>query len=64
MLFIEPEKLEKMVRATVAEGLQFTAHSVGDGAVHNLLDAYEKVNRELPVKDSNSKLKTLRQAVP
>src|SRR5262249_6395671 len=42
VLFIEPDKLEKMVRATVAEGLQFTAHSVGDGAVHNLLDAYEK----------------------
>jgi predicted amidohydrolase YtcJ len=50
VLFIEPDKLEKMVRATVAEGLQFTAHSVGDGAVHNLLDAYEKVNKELPVK--------------
>jgi predicted amidohydrolase YtcJ len=50
VLFIEPDKLEKMVRATVAEGLQFTAHSVGNGAVHNLLDAYEKVNRELPVK--------------
>lgn len=52
VLFIEPEKLEKMVRATAAEGLQFTAHSVGDGAVHNLLDAYEKVNRELPVKET------------
>jgi predicted amidohydrolase YtcJ len=52
VLFIEPEKLEKMVRATVAEGLQFTAHSVGDGAVHNLLDAYEKVNQELPVKNT------------
>ena len=48
--FIEPEKLEQMVRATVAEGLQFTAHSVGDGAVHSLLDAYEKVNVDLPVK--------------
>jgi predicted amidohydrolase YtcJ len=52
VLFIEPERLEKMVRATVAEGLQFTAHSVGDGAVHNLLAAYEKVNQELPVKNT------------
>lgn len=52
VLFIEPEKLEQMVRATVTEGLQFTAHSVGDGAVHNLLDAYEKVNAELPVKET------------
>jgi predicted amidohydrolase YtcJ len=52
VLFIEPDKLEKMVRATVAEGLQFTAHSVGDGAVHNLLEAYEKVDREQPVKET------------
>jgi len=52
VLFIEPEKLEKMVRATVAQNLQFTAHSVGDGAVHNLLEAYEKVNRESPVRST------------
>jgi predicted amidohydrolase YtcJ len=38
-----------MVRATVQAGLQFTAHSVGDGAVHALLDAYEAVNKETPV---------------
>jgi predicted amidohydrolase YtcJ len=49
VLFIEPEKLEAMVRATVAEKLQFTAHSVGDGAVHTLLAAYEKVNAETPI---------------
>jgi predicted amidohydrolase YtcJ len=34
----------------VEAGLQFTAHSVGDGAVHALLDAYAEVNRELPVR--------------
>ena len=34
---------------TVESGLQFTAHSVGDGAVHALLDAYEEVNKEKPV---------------
>ena len=34
-----------IVQATVESGLQFTAHSVGDGAVHTLLDAYEEVNR-------------------
>ena len=49
MLFIPPERLEPMVRATVESGLQFTAHSVGDGAVHALLDAYEEVNKQTPV---------------
>ena len=52
ILFIEPEKLEKMVEAAVENGLQFTAHSVGDAAVHTLLDAYEKVNARRPVKET------------
>lgn len=50
VLFIPRERLVPMVRAAVEAGLQFTAHSVGDGAVHALLDAYEEVNRELPVR--------------
>ncbi len=49
VLFIPPERLVPMVRAAVESGLQFTAHSVGDGAVHALLDAYEQVNKEKPV---------------
>jgi predicted amidohydrolase YtcJ len=49
VLFIPPDRLEPMVRATVEAGLQFTAHSVGDGAVHALLDAYEAVNKTTPV---------------
>lgn len=40
VLFIEKEKLNKIVAATIAAGLQFTAHSVGDQAVHNLVEAY------------------------
>ena len=51
-LFIPHERLVPMVRAAVAAGLQFTAHSVGDGAVHELLAAYEEVNRDLPVRAS------------
>ncbi|MGE3821538.1 MAG: amidohydrolase [Isosphaeraceae bacterium] len=47
--FIPPERLVPMVRAAVESGLQFTAHSVGDGAVHALLDAYEEVNERTPV---------------
>ncbi len=50
VLFIPPDRLQAMVRAAVENGLQFTAHSVGDGAVHALLSAYEEVNKSLPVR--------------
>ncbi len=49
VLFIPRDRLVPMVRAAVESGLQFTAHSVGDGAVHALLDAYEEVNAKTPV---------------
>ncbi|MCE9607474.1 MAG: amidohydrolase [Planctomycetia bacterium] len=49
MLYIPNEKLVPMVRAAVESGLQFTAHSVGDGAVHALLAAYEEVNKSNPI---------------
>jgi predicted amidohydrolase YtcJ len=47
--FIPPEKLLPVVRTAVAGGLQFTAHSVGDGAVTALVDVYEEINLTLPV---------------
>lgn len=40
VLFIEKEKLTQIVQAVINADLQFTAHSVGDQAVHNLIDAY------------------------
>jgi predicted amidohydrolase YtcJ len=49
--FIPHERLVPMVRAAVTSGLQFTAHSVGDGAVHALLDAYSEINKETPVRN-------------
>jgi hypothetical protein len=49
VLFMEPDKLVPAVRTAAELGLQFTAHSVGDGAVHALLDAYETVSRERPI---------------
>jgi predicted amidohydrolase YtcJ len=49
VLFIPKERLVPMVRTAVENGLQFTAHSVGDGAVQALLDAYETVAREMPI---------------
>ena len=49
VLFIPHDRLVPMVKTTVEAGLQFTAHSVGDGAVHALLAAYDEVNRTTPV---------------
>ncbi|MGH7194876.1 MAG: amidohydrolase, partial [Candidatus Saccharimonadales bacterium] len=49
MLYIPHDVLVPIVRATVEHGLQFTAHSVGDGAVHELLSAYEEVNQTTPI---------------
>jgi predicted amidohydrolase YtcJ len=52
VLFIEPEKLYQIAKLALSNDLQFTAHSQGDGAVHNLLDAYERINRDdFPVRD-------------
>ncbi|MBM4033904.1 MAG: amidohydrolase [Planctomycetes bacterium] len=51
MLFVPPDRLHQIARTTLANGLQLTAHCVGDGAVTALVDAYEKVNREFPVRD-------------
>ncbi|MBY0526125.1 MAG: amidohydrolase, partial [Gemmataceae bacterium] len=49
LLFIPRERLLPIVQATVDAGLQFTAHSVGDGAVHTLLDVYEEINQKTPI---------------
>ncbi len=54
VLFIPHERLVAMVRAAVESGLQFTAHSVGDGAVHELLAAYAEVNQDLPVRPTRA----------
>ena len=48
VLLIPQERLAPIVRAAAEAKLQFTAHSVGDGAVRTLLDAYEQVGREMP----------------
>lgn len=49
VLFIPRERLLQMVQTAAEEGLQFTAHSVGDGAVHTLLDVYEELSKKLPI---------------
>lgn len=46
------EHLTKMIKKVADAGMQFTAHSVGDGAVKLLLEAYAEVNKERPIRDS------------
>lgn len=50
VLFIPKERLVALIRTAVEGGLQFTAHTVGDGAVETLVEAYEEVNRSVPVR--------------
>jgi predicted amidohydrolase YtcJ len=45
VLFIPRERLLPLVQTAAEAGLQYTAHSVGDGAVHALLDVYEELER-------------------
>ena len=53
--FIPKDRLVPMVRAAVESGLQFTAHSVGDGAVHGLLEVYEELAKEgLPIRQTRA----------
>jgi predicted amidohydrolase YtcJ len=49
--YIDPEHLYRAARLALKHGLQFTTHSVGDGAVHAMIEAYERVNREFPVRE-------------
>jgi hypothetical protein len=53
VLNIPHERLVPLVRAVVKNGLQFTAHSVGDGAVHELVGVYAALAAEgLPIRET------------
>jgi predicted amidohydrolase YtcJ len=47
VLLIPRERLQPIVQATAEAGLQFTAHSVGDGAVEALIEAYEQTAKAI-----------------
>ena len=49
--FVPPGKTYAILRLALRHGLQPTAHSVGDGAVHALIDAYEEINDEFRVRE-------------
>jgi len=46
---VAPELLDRLVERAAGHGLQFTAHAVGDAAVTDLLDSYERVHRRVPL---------------
>ena len=48
--FIPQEDLIHMARYALERDLQFTAHSVGDGAVHALIEAYAEIDKTFPVR--------------
>ena len=52
LLFIPKDRLRVIIRTAAEAGLQFTAHSVGDGAVQTLLDAYEDIGHDLPLRQT------------
>lgn len=50
LLYVQPDKLFAIAKESLSHELQMTAHSVGDGAIEALLNAYEQVDRETPVR--------------
>jgi predicted amidohydrolase YtcJ len=50
VLFIPKDRLLPIVRTATESGLQFTAHTVGDGAVHTLLEVYEELSKTMPIR--------------
>ncbi len=51
VLQIEPERLYEVAKLSLENDLQFTAHAVGDGAVHALIDVYRRINEEFPIRE-------------
>jgi predicted amidohydrolase YtcJ len=51
LLFIPPDQLRLVVEEGAKRKWQMTAHTAGEGAMDELLDAYEFVNRVTPIKE-------------
>lgn len=51
VLQVDPERMYEVARLCLANDLQITAHSVGDGAVHALIDVYRRIDEhDFPVR--------------
>jgi hypothetical protein len=53
-LFIDPEKLYRIMSAARDKGWQLTAHVQGGGAIDALLDVFQRLDREKPIAPSRS----------
>src|SRR5213078_1847797 len=51
LLFIPPDQLRMVVEEAARRNWKVTAHTAGEGAMDELLDAYEFVNRTIPIKE-------------
>ena len=51
LLFVPPDQVKMLIEEATKQKWQVTAHTAGEGAMDVLLDAYEHVNRILPIKD-------------
>jgi predicted amidohydrolase YtcJ len=51
LLFIPPDQLQIVVEEAARRNWQVTAHTAGEGAMDVLLDAYDLVNRQTPIRD-------------
>jgi predicted amidohydrolase YtcJ len=55
-LFVDPQRLERLVRRLDAAGFQVHMHAIGDGAVHAGLDAFAAARRANGFRDSRDTL--------
>jgi predicted amidohydrolase YtcJ len=51
MLFIPPGQLDLVLAEAAGRGWRMTAHTAGEGAMDELLDAYERLDRAMPIRD-------------
>jgi predicted amidohydrolase YtcJ len=51
LLFIPPDQLRMLIEEAVKRHWQVTFHTAGEGAMDELMDAYEHVNRLTPIRE-------------
>jgi predicted amidohydrolase YtcJ len=51
LLFIKPDQLKVVLEEAAKRKWQMTAHTAGEGAMDVLLDAYDAVDKKVPIKD-------------
>jgi predicted amidohydrolase YtcJ len=49
-LFVEPDKLYQIYKAARAKGWQLTAHAQGGAAIDTLLNVFERLDRDKPIR--------------